>query len=226
MGNVCGSQSIKHADSGQATTATVVRASSDKLQPSESAHTLAGSAKDRDAFTAAADASQSGNSGCHSIQAIKGSSPSAISIKVAPAPPPDEYPEIRAAVAAAQKEVKLGAKLKIDQHYRLGQVIGTGHYARVQLAMSLKDGKKYAVKIIKKNEGKDALLLQLQGESICPIQHHTSCTHASCTMLCINNNSGVEYVWGQVAVIFITAPVSTATRGLIHQAAPNSHFPS
>eukprot|EP00775_Hariotina_reticulata_P010807 gene10807-10963_t len=123
---------------------------------------LSGEAKDRDAFTAAADASQSGNSGCHSIQAIKGSSPSAISIKVAPAPPPDEYPEIRAAVAAAQKEVKLGAKLKIEQHYRLGQVIGTGHYARVQLAMSLKDGKKYAVKIIKKNEGKDALLLQLQ----------------------------------------------------------------
>lgn len=37
---------------------------------------------------------------CTSVQTIKGDTPGAISIKVAPAPPPsgDEYPEIRAAV--------------------------------------------------------------------------------------------------------------------------------
>jgi hypothetical protein len=183
MGNVCGSQSTKHADSGQATTAAEIRASFDKTRPSLSSATQAPSAKDPDASTAAADTSRADNSGCHSIQAIKGSSPSAISIKVAPAPPPDEYPEIRAAVSAAQKEVKLGAKLKIEQHYRLGQVIGTGHYARVQLAMSLKDGKKYAVKIIKKNEGKDALLLQLQGEHVSYSQYIKAGTTALCGVL-------------------------------------------
>jgi hypothetical protein len=67
---------------------------------------------------------------CHSVQSVKGDEPASISIKVAPAPPPDEYPEIRAAVQAAQKEVKAGAKLKFASLYTLGQVIGTGHYAR------------------------------------------------------------------------------------------------
>jgi serine/threonine protein kinase len=102
---------------------------------------------------------------CGSVQ-TKGDTPGTISIKVAPAPPPsgDEYPEIKAAVQAAQKEVKAGAKLKFDQLYRLGQVVGTGHYARVQLAISLKDGKKYAVKIMAKSDGKEALLQQLQSE--------------------------------------------------------------
>lgn len=57
-----------------------------------------------------------------------------------------------------------GAKLKFADHYRLGQVVGTGHYARVQLATSLKDSRKYAVKIIRKDSGKEALLLQLQSE--------------------------------------------------------------
>lgn len=71
----------------------------------------------------------------------------------------------RVPMCRAQKEVKAGAKLKFNEHYRLGQVVGTGHYARVQLAMSLKDGKKYAVKILKKQEGKEALLLQLQSKS-------------------------------------------------------------
>lgn len=99
---------------------------------------------------------------CHSVQSVKGDELASISIKVAPAPPPDEYPEIRAAVQAAQKEVKAGAKLKFASLYTLGQVIGTGHYARVQIATSVKDGNKYAVKIIKKQDGKEALLLQLQ----------------------------------------------------------------
>jgi serine/threonine protein kinase len=102
---------------------------------------------------------------CGSVQ-TKGDTPGTISIKVAPAPPPsgDEYPEIKAAVQAAQKEVKAGAKLKFTELYRLGQVVGTGHYARVQLAMSLKDGRKYAVKILQKADGKEALLQQLQSE--------------------------------------------------------------
>ncbi|KAF8065772.1 CPK1 [Scenedesmus sp. PABB004] len=108
-----------------------------------------------------------GGGGSASIQTAKADGlggPAAISIKVAPAPPPegDEYPEIRAAVTAAQREVKAGARLKFAEHYRLGQVIGTGHYARVQVAMSLKDGRRYAVKIMKKAEGKEALLQQLQ----------------------------------------------------------------
>jgi len=51
---------------------------------------------------------------------------------------------------AAAEEVKAGAKLRLEQHYKLGQVIGTGHYARVQLATCLKDGKKYAVKSSRK----------------------------------------------------------------------------
>lgn len=49
-------------------------------------------------------------------------------------------------------------------------MIGTGHYARVQLAMSLKDGRKYAVKIIKKSEGKEAMMMQLQSECYCDWQ--------------------------------------------------------
>jgi serine/threonine protein kinase len=103
---------------------------------------------------------------CGSVQ-TKGDTPGTISIKVAPAPPPsgDEYPEIKAAVQAAQKEVKAGAKLKFSDLYRLGQVVGTGHYARVQLAMSLKDGRRYAVKILPKADGKEALVQQLQSES-------------------------------------------------------------
>lgn len=35
---------------------------------------------------------------------------------------------------------------------------------RVQIATSIKDGTKYAVKIIKKADGKEALLLQLQSK--------------------------------------------------------------
>jgi hypothetical protein len=65
-----------------------------------------------------------------SIQAVRADAPGGIALSVAPAPPPNEYPEIRAAVVAAQKEVKAGAKLKFGDLYRLGQVIGTGHYAR------------------------------------------------------------------------------------------------
>jgi hypothetical protein len=37
---------------------------------------------------------------------------------------------------------------------------------RVQVATSLADGKKYAAKIIKKSEGKEALLLQLQSKQL------------------------------------------------------------
>jgi hypothetical protein len=65
-----------------------------------------------------------------SVQSVKGDEPSSISINVAPAPPPDEYPLIKAAVLAAQKELKAGAKQKFLTKYSLGQVIGTGHYAR------------------------------------------------------------------------------------------------
>jgi hypothetical protein len=86
-----------------------------------------------DGGAAAADhkrASQDASYNCHSMQSVKGDAPEAISIKVAPAPPPEEYPEIRAAVTAAQKEVKAGAKLKFASLYSLGKVIGTGHYAR------------------------------------------------------------------------------------------------
>lgn len=39
------------------------------------------------------------------------------------------------------------------------------HHHRVQIATCIKDGTKYAVKIIKKSEGKEGLLMQLQSES-------------------------------------------------------------
>ncbi|WIA37170.1 hypothetical protein OEZ86_014127 [Tetradesmus obliquus] len=150
MGNVCGGQSLADQDGAAGKGARDSRASTDML----------GNAR---------NGSNRGLSAVGTMEPIrsvqtKSDTTGTISIKVAPAPPPsgDEYPEIKAAVQAAQKEVKAGAKLKFADLYRLGQVVGTGHYARVQLAMSLKDGKKYAVKILPKSDGKEALVQQLQ----------------------------------------------------------------
>jgi hypothetical protein len=132
MGNVCGSPSVK--DSAPNATAEVKAAthSSDK-SPTAAVGPAENDTRASTDASAAADhkrASQDASYNCHSMQSVKGDTPAAISIKVAPAPPPEEYPEIRAAVMAAQKEVKAGAKLKFASLYSLGQVIGTGHYAR------------------------------------------------------------------------------------------------
>jgi len=127
MGNVCGSHAVKDTPP----TLAEVRPGKASTDKSPDADVSVGSA--------GADASNGGDQkqaaadpayGCPSVQAVKGDTPATISIKVAPAPPPEEYPEIRAAVAEAQKEVKAGAKLKFTSLYTLGQVIGTGHYAR------------------------------------------------------------------------------------------------
>lgn len=151
MGNVCGSHSVKDSGSSGAVAAVAkVKATTNGGSAKHDAGQLP---------TIAADATNGGSSdvadsnhqreqqqdtsshrrksaqqdqqfACGSVQAVKGEEPSSISIKVAPAPPPDDYPEIKAAVAAAQKEVKAGAKLKFANLYTLGAVIGTGHYAR------------------------------------------------------------------------------------------------
>lgn len=160
MGNVCGAAAAKQGLS-ESTNAASSRQSA--LRAATSADTSKSSTTANEAVSPSEKGAVSKVPS--SIQSVKDDKPGAISIRVAPAPPPDEFPEIKAAVAAAQKEVKAGAKLKFTEHYRLGQVVGTGHYARVQLAMSLKDGKKYAVKILKKQEGREALLQQLQGET-------------------------------------------------------------
>lgn len=132
MGNVCGSPSVKENAPNATAEVKAAKHSFDKnptaaVEPAENgtrASTDAGAAVDQKR------ASQDASYNCHSMQSVKGDTPAAISIRVAPAPPPEEYPEIRAAVTAAQKEVKAGAKLKFTSLYTLGQVIGTGHYAR------------------------------------------------------------------------------------------------
>jgi hypothetical protein len=136
----------------------------------------------------------------------KGDTPGTISIKVAPAPPPsgDEYPEIKAAVQAAQKEVKAGAKLKFSELYRLGQVVGTGHYARVQLAMSLKDGRKYAVKILPKADGKEALVQQLQSE----------CEAVAC-QCCLQSMLSCSVAVNSYSVIAAAEPAAAACSGVV-----------
>lgn len=127
MGNVCGSHAVKDTPP---TVAEVRPSKTSTDKPPDADVSVSGAEADvsnrGDQKQAAADAAY----GCPSVQAVKGDTPASISIKVAPAPPPEEYPEIRAAVAAAQKEVKAGAKLKFTSLYTLGQVIGTGHYAR------------------------------------------------------------------------------------------------
>lgn len=121
MGNVCGSPAVKDGS-------TAVKAEVSTASPAQKAVAINGTGD------VAADhlklVQQEQSYICQSVQAVKGDAPSAISISVAPAPPPEEYPEVRAAVAAAQREVKAGAKLKFLSLYTLGQVIGTGHYAR------------------------------------------------------------------------------------------------
>lgn len=136
MGNVCGSPSVKDSATTavaevKATNGTYAKPSSptaDAVEPADVSNRASTDTKaaqqDQKRF------SQDAAYNCHSVQAVKGDTPASISIKVAPAPPPEEYPEIRAAVLAAQKEVKAGAKLKFTNLYTLGQVIGTGHYAR------------------------------------------------------------------------------------------------
>lgn len=199
MGNVCGSAVPKEGSSEPAKAVI-----SSKLPPrtdSSTAKTRNGTAD----TTPAANDDGKGNlsNAPSSIQSIKEDKPGSISITVAPAPPPDEFPEIKAAVAAAQKEVKAGAKLKFPDHYRLGQVVGTGHYARVQLAMSLKDGKKYAVKIIKKHEGKQQLLQQLQGTALLPWAVSSPCTNSDAStqvmsLLSACHDDCAKHLWAAV----------------------------
>lgn len=127
MGNVCGSPSVKESGPTavvkvEASQFTTDKATTAAVTPNYSTHDVSNHALDQ-------KQSEQHNS-CQSVQAVKGDSPGAISIKVAPAPPPDEYPVIKAAVMASQKEVKAGAKLKFANLYTLGKVIGTGHYAR------------------------------------------------------------------------------------------------
>lgn len=127
MGNVCGSHSTKD---GAATAVAEVKAAYGTAgKPSDATIAVepVGNGADvsiRAGHKIAAQETQG------SVQSVKGDEPTSISINVAPAPPPDEYPGIKAAVLAAQKEVKSGAKLKFLSKYSLGQVIGTGHYAR------------------------------------------------------------------------------------------------
>lgn len=147
MGNVCGSTAVKgdsisSSPSGGGGGAVAEIQTNDASAP-HNKHVLAEAAP-QNGDSAHSRASTDGKGGsdqrrgslgdaaynCHSVQSVKGDEPASISIKVAPAPPPDEYPEIRAAVQAAQKEVKAGTKLKFANLYTLGQVIGTGHYAR------------------------------------------------------------------------------------------------
>lgn len=147
MGNVCGSTAVKgdsisSSPNGGGGAVAEIRTNDASAPPNK--HVLA-EAGPQNGDSAHSRASTDGKGGsdqrrgslgdnaaynCHSVQSVKGDEPASISIKVAPAPPPDEYPEIRAAVQAAQKEVKAGAKLKFANLYTLGQVIGTGHYAR------------------------------------------------------------------------------------------------
>ncbi len=130
MGNVCGSHSVKE---GSPTTVAKVTASQfTTTNGKQATNTSITPAADSTAADASSilDQKQEQSYSCQSVQAVKGDTPGSISIKVAPAPPPDEYPEIKAAVLGAQKEVKAGAKLKFTNLYTLGQVIGTGHYAR------------------------------------------------------------------------------------------------
>jgi hypothetical protein len=127
MGNVCGSPSVKESGPTAAVKVEASQFTRDKattaaVKPDNSTHDVSNHALDQ-------KQSEQHNS-CQSVQAVKGDTPGAISIRVAPAPPPDEYPEIKAAVMASQKEVKAGAKLKFANLYTLGKVIGTGHYAR------------------------------------------------------------------------------------------------
>lgn len=125
MGNVCGSHATKE---GPGTAIAEVKAANGSVGKPCAATVAVG------AVGNGADVSVSNKLVAQetqgSVQSVKGDEPTSISINVAPAPPPEEFPEIKAAVLAAQKEVKAGAKVKFATRYSLGQVIGTGHYAR------------------------------------------------------------------------------------------------
>lgn len=129
MGNVCGSAAAKDDAASNVAEVKAAHSRTNGKRSVVGAAAVAVTAHGADAAEQKPGLHEQQSFVCQSVQAVN-TDTAAISIKVAPAPPPDEFPEIRAAVLEARKEVKAGAKHKFGNLYNLGQVIGTGHYAR------------------------------------------------------------------------------------------------